>query len=79
MGNYIEKYEDPIKIFLEFSLNQIDFFKELPKKVKNEWIFNMNRRLYNKDDLLYKMNTNSTEMYVIQSGLVEIVHTMDKG
>ena len=29
--------------------------------------------------MLYELDTNSEEMYVIQSGLVEIVHTMDKG
>jgi CRP-like cAMP-binding protein len=25
------------------------------------------------------METNSSEMYVIQSGMVEVVHTLDKG
>tara|TARA_B110000285_G_scaffold177652_1_gene199605 strand:+ start:469 stop:600 length:132 start_codon:yes stop_codon:yes gene_type:complete len=37
-------YDDPVKIFLEISLNQIDFFQDLPKQVKNEWIFNMKRK-----------------------------------
>ena len=34
-------YDDPLKVFLEISLNQIDFFKGLSKRIKNEWIFNM--------------------------------------
>lgn len=42
--NNIMIYDDPLKIFLEMSLNQIDFFKGLPKHVKNEWIFNMKQR-----------------------------------
>jgi signal-transduction protein with cAMP-binding, CBS, and nucleotidyltransferase domain len=37
-------YDDPLKIFLEISLNQIDFFCELSKYIKNEWIFNMKFR-----------------------------------
>ena len=39
----------------------------------------MKKRTYEKDSLLYELDTNSEEMYVIQSGMVEIVHTMDKG
>ena len=41
MRQHILLYKDPLKIFLEISLNQVDFFKELPKIVKNEIIFNM--------------------------------------
>jgi len=35
------RYDDPLKVFLEMSLNQIDFFNVLSKHIKNEWIFNM--------------------------------------
>ena len=38
---HIRIYDDPLKIFLEMSLNQIDFFKGLKQFIKNEWIFNM--------------------------------------
>lgn len=34
-------YDDPLKVFMEMSLNQMDFFKDFPKIVKNEWIFKM--------------------------------------
>ena len=68
-------YDDPLKVFLEMSLNQIDFFKDLDKKIKNEWIFNMKMKQLEEGSLLYKIDTNSEEMYVLQSGLVEIVHT----
>lgn len=74
---HIMVYDDPLKIFLEMSLNQIDFFKGLSKPVKNEWIFNMKHRLLKRGSLLYKLNTNSSEMYLIQSGHVEIVHKFD--
>jgi hypothetical protein len=58
-------YDDPMKIFLEISLNQIDFFKGLSKYIKNEWIFNMKFRQYKRGSLLYQVDTNSEEMYII--------------
>jgi len=51
--NYINQYDDPLKIFLEISLNQIDFFKNLPKSVKNEWIFSMKAQKFEAGALLY--------------------------
>ena len=39
----------------------------------------MKIRSYEKGSLVYQIDTNSEEMYVLQSGLVEIVHKMDKG
>ena len=56
------------------SLDQIDFFLPLSKKIKNEWIFNMKMKQLEPGALFYQIDTNSEEMYVIQSGLVEITH-----
>ena len=39
----------------------------------------MKKKTFEKGSYLYKMGTNSKEMYVIQSGLVEVVHTLDEG
>jgi len=65
MKKYMLMYDDPIKVFLEISLNQMDYFKNLPQYVKNEWLFNMQKETYEKGSYLYKMDTNSSEMYVI--------------
>ena len=54
-----------MKIFLEISLNQIDYFKEFNKDAKNEWIFNMKKKTYEKGSLLCQKESRSTEMYVI--------------
>jgi len=75
----ILSYDDPVKIFLEISLNQIDFFKKLPKAAKNEWIHNMVPRSLERGSYLYNIGEYSTKMYVIQSGMVEITHKLDKG
>ena len=61
------------------SLNQIDFFKGLSKFIKNEWIFNMKQRTLEAQSYLYQLDTNSEEMFVLNSGLVEIYHSFDKG
>ena len=37
-------YTDPVKMFLEMSLNQIDYFRPLKRHIKAEWIFNMKVR-----------------------------------
>lgn len=34
-------YDDPLKVFLELSLNNVEYFEKFPKVVKNEWIFTM--------------------------------------
>lgn len=77
MKAHIKKYDDPLKLFLEMSLNQIDFFKTLSPEIKSEWIFNMQLKQLEKDAFLYNLDTNSDEMFVIQSGEVEIVHYLE--
>ena len=44
MKEYTKQYDDPIKLFLEMSMNQIDFFKGLSPEIKTEWIYNMQLR-----------------------------------
>lgn len=53
MRKYMLTYDDPISVFLEISLNQIDYFKDLPKYIKKEWIYKMEKVTYEKDSYLY--------------------------
>ena len=41
---HIMKYDDPLKVFLEITLNQIEYFKVLSKYIKNEWIFHLGQK-----------------------------------
>ena len=59
MRQHILLYKDPLKIFLEITLNQVDFFKDLPKIVKNEIIFNMKHKTFDNGKYLYKKNEAS--------------------
>jgi CRP-like cAMP-binding protein len=73
------KYKDPLKCFLEMRLNQVDFFKNLPKIVKNDFIFNMRQTTFDKGSYLYRIGDESAELYLIQSGQLQIQTTMEKG
>jgi CRP-like cAMP-binding protein len=42
----IKSYDDPLKTFLEMSLNNVEYFAQFPKVVKNEWIYTMKRETY---------------------------------
>ena len=39
MRKKIVQYNDPLKVFLELRLNQVDFFRNLPKYIKCDFIF----------------------------------------
>ena len=52
LRNYILMYDDPLCLFLNMSLDQVDWFKDLPTNVKSEIIFNMEHRQLDKDDLV---------------------------
>lgn len=64
----VVKYKDPLKCFHEMRLNQIDFFRGLPKIVKNDFIFNMQQKSFEKGSYLYRDGEHSREMYLMQSG-----------
>jgi hypothetical protein len=53
MRKFMMMYDDPVKVFLEISLNQIDYFTDLPQYIKNEWICNMQKETFEKGHLLY--------------------------
>ena len=75
----IMSYDDPLKAFLEISLNNIDYFAKLTRQDKNEWIFKMKLIQLEKGKLLCEAEQVSNEMYVIQSGEVQVVNKMLSG
>lgn len=79
MRKQVEKYSDPLKCFMEMNLNNMDFFKSLPKLVKNDFIFSMKQCSFDKGEFIYRNEECSTEMFLIQSGCVEIQQKQDKG
>jgi len=74
VSKHILKYDDPLKLWMEISLNEIPFFKPLPKYIKNEFIFNMRRNELEKGNYLYKIDQLANDMCLLQSGKLEISH-----
>lgn len=66
----ILSYDDPLKVFLEMSLNNVEYFDKFPKIVKNEWIFTMKHRTYERGKFICRVGESANEMLVIQSGEV---------
>ena len=79
MRQYIVQYRDPLKIFLIMKLDRMKFFKELPQHIKCDFIYNMESTNFDKGDYMYKNEEESMDMYLIQSGCLEIRTMADKG
>lgn len=75
----ILSYDDPLKVFLEMMLNNVEYFDKFPKIVKNEWIFTMKQRTYERGKCICRKGESAKEMFVIQSGEVEILTKMTNG
>ena len=59
-------------MFLEMSLEKINYFRRLQFLTKQEIIYSMERVTYEKDHLLCKKDDIATKMFVIQDGIVEV-------
>jgi hypothetical protein len=46
MKKFMMMYDDPVKVFLEISMNQVEYFLNLPQHIKNEWIHNMEKQVF---------------------------------
>lgn len=76
--NYVSKtYDDYLLLFLELHMNKVPFFKDMNQQTKKEVLFNMKMQTYQKDSMLYTLNQKSTELWIIQSGTVEIYHYIE--
>ncbi len=80
MSKFLDKiyhYEDNVKLFLEKSFDQIDYLHSVPSKVKHELMYKLEKQNFEKDGFLFKCDDIATNMYIIQSGTVEIETTAD--
>lgn len=55
------------------SMENVEYFAKFPNIVKNEFIFQMKHRQYELGSHICSKGDSSKEMYIIQSGVVEIV------
>lgn len=75
----IMSYDDPLKAFLDISLNKVDYYRKFPRPIQNEWIYQMKLRQYEKGKFLCQAEQESQEMYIIQSGEVIVINKLLSG
>ena len=75
---YIFKYKDNLRCFLEMECDKIDYFKTLSMITKQELLFNMVRKTYNKGDVIYGAEEIVDRLIVIESGVVQLSVEYDK-
>lgn len=63
--DHILHYEDEVKLFIEYELNKIDYFKGLSLDTKQDWIFSMERISYSKDSYVCTRNELVDKMVLI--------------
>lgn len=51
---YMFKYKDDLRTFLEIECDKIQYFKPLSMITKQELLFNMNRKWYSEGDRIFK-------------------------
>ena len=59
------RYKDPLKYLLELKLNRLNFFKNLPQFVKNEFIYHMKVDIKTKGDMVYSQGDMCNKMHLV--------------
>ena len=70
--DHIINYEDEVKLFIENEMNKIDYFQGLTMLTKQEIIFSMERKTFDKDSYVCQQGEKVVNMILIQEGIVEI-------
>ena len=70
--NYVFKYKDDLRTFLEMECDKIKYFKDLDVKTKQELLFNMERKTYQQGQHIFQKGDEVDRLTVIQSGIVEL-------
>lgn len=76
--NYIFKYNDTLRAFLEMEMDKITYFEPLNMITKQELLYSMERRTYDAGSVIFKQNKTIDRLIVIQSGVVEIEVDYDR-
>lgn len=70
---YIATYNDDVRFFMEKEMNKVEYFRSLSVITKQEILYSMERQYFEKGALICRKEEIATQMYLVQSGTVEIV------
>ena len=62
---YMFKYKDDLRTFLEIECDKIQYFKPLSMITKQELLFRMNRKWYNEGDMIFKSESKIDRLILI--------------
>ena len=75
---YIFKYKDDLRTFLEIECDKIKYFRNLSMITKQELLFNMERKTYQQGESIFEKQGIVDRLIVIQSGVVQLSIPYDK-
>ena len=75
---YIFKYKDSVRTFLEIECDKIKYFRDLSMITKQELLFNMERKTYAEGESIFDNHQEIDRLIVIQSGVVQLSVSYDK-
>ena len=75
---YIFKYNDTLRAFLEMEMDKITFFQSLSMITKQELLYNMERKTYDMDELIFKPGEKIDRLILIQAGVVQLTVNYDR-
>jgi hypothetical protein len=73
----IYHYNDNVKLFLEKIIDSVSYFRYLSTQAKHEILYKFKKLNLEKGGFLYRMNDIATRLYAIQSGFVEVTHSVE--
>jgi len=75
---YIFKYKDDLRTFLEMECDKIKYFRDLSMITKQELLYNMERKTYEEGRSIFEQRQTIDRLIVIQSGVVQLSIPYDK-
>ena len=72
------KYQDDVSMFLNVEMDKIPYFRLLSLQTKQEIIYAMERRTYEKGSLICKEGEKADKLFLIQQGIVEVSIKYDR-
>jgi CRP-like cAMP-binding protein len=70
-------YDDNVKLFLEKSLDSIEYLKNTSNEIKHELLYKLKKLNFKKGGSLINFGEVATRMFIIQNGTVEIEHQVE--
>ena len=76
---FIYKYDDRMKQFIMKSIQQVEYFQDIGQDALHDIMYNLTVQKFDRDDYLQYPGEDSTALYFLQDGVIEIFTKMENG